>query len=75
MSDTTPEITKPADVPALGLADLAAVVRLIDTVSRRGAFEGAELAEIGLLRNRFVSFVNANAPKQEEQPSEPQAAD
>jgi hypothetical protein len=55
--------------PQLGLADLAAVVRIIDTVSRRGAFEGPELADVGGLRNRFVTFLNANAPKQDEQPA------
>jgi hypothetical protein len=65
--------TPSKDVPQLGLVDLAAVVRIIDTVSRRGAFEGAELAEIGGLRNRFVAFLNANAPKQEEQPADQKA--
>ena len=51
--------------PQLGLSDLAAVVRMIDMVSRRGAFEGSELSEVGMLRGRFVDFINANAPKQE----------
>ena len=46
-------------------SDLAAVIRMIDTVSRRGAFEGSELSDVGTLRNRFVAFINANAPKQE----------
>jgi hypothetical protein len=51
--------------PQLGLNDLAGVVRIIDVVSRRGAFEGAELADVGILRNRFATFVQANAPKEE----------
>ena len=58
----------PADAPQLSLSDLAAVVQMIDVVSRRGAFEGAELATIGALRGRFEAFVKASAPKPTEEP-------
>ena len=66
-----PEQTQPpADAPQLSLSDLAAVVQMIDVVSRRGAFEGAELATIGALRGRFEAFVKASAPKPTEEPKQ-----
>ena len=49
----------------LSLNDLAAVVRLIDVCSKRGAFEGVELTSVGELRNKFSSFVEANKPPEE----------
>jgi hypothetical protein len=64
--DTTktdqPSEQKPAVQP-LGLNDLAAVVQLIDIVSRRGAFEGTELTAVGTLRAKFADFVQASTPK------------
>jgi hypothetical protein len=54
---------QPPAAPQLGLNDLAAVVQMIDIVSRRGAFEGQELATIGALRGRFEAFVKASTPK------------
>jgi hypothetical protein len=59
---------QPAAAPQLGLNDLAAVVQMIDIVSRRGAFEGPELTAIGALRGRFEAFVKASAPKPTEEP-------
>lgn len=50
----------------LSLNDIAAVVQVIDVVTKRGAFEGSELEAVGVLRNRFAKFVEAKAPKQEE---------
>ena len=52
----------------LGLQDIATMVQVIDIVSRRGGFEGQELEAIGGLRNRIVTFLNAAAPKDGEQP-------
>lgn len=64
--DTTktdqPSEQKPA-APQLGMNDLAAVVQMIDIVSRRGAFEGSELTAVGALRAKFADFVQANTPK------------
>jgi len=64
--DTTktdqPSEQKPAVQP-LGVNDLAAVVQLIDIVSRRGAFEGSELTAVGTLRAKFADFVQASTPK------------
>ena len=50
----------------LGLGDLAAVIQIIDVCSKRGAFEGTELESVGAVRGRIATFVQANAPKQEE---------
>lgn len=51
----------------LSLNDIAAVVQIIDVVTKRGAFEGTELEAVGVLRNRFAKFVEAKQPKQEEE--------
>jgi hypothetical protein len=55
----------------LGLNDIAAVVQIIDVVTKRGAFEGPELEAVGVLRNRFAAFVQSKQPVQEEA-AEPQ---
>ena len=52
----------------LSLQDIATAVQIIDICSWRGGFEGPELASVGGLRERFVSFVQANAPKDEPAP-------
>ena len=49
------------------LNDIAMVVGIIDVCSERGAFKGAELANVGVLREKFVAFLNANKPKEEAQ--------
>lgn len=50
----------------LSLNDIAAVVQVIDVVTKRGAFEGPELEAVGILRNRFAKFIESKQPKQEE---------
>ena len=54
--------------PGLSLQDIATAVQIIDICSRRGGFEGNELAAVGGLRERFVSFVQANTAKDDEAP-------
>ena len=56
------------DAPGITLGDMATMVQIIDLCSKRGAFEGAELATIGGLRSRVVAFVEANQPKDEPAP-------
>ena len=46
----------------LSLNDIAAVVQVIDVVTKRGAFEGSELEAVGILRNRFAKFVESKQP-------------
>ena len=58
----------------IGVADLEAVVQIIDACSQRGAFKGDELASVGNVRNRIDAFVKANKPAQpadEKQPELP----
>lgn len=56
----------------INLADLALIVNIIDTCTKRGAFEGSELATVGQLRNKVEVFVKSNMPKEEttEEPAE-----
>jgi len=63
---TTTTTEQSATAPQLGLNDLAAVVQMIDVCSKRGAFEGPELSAIGTLRTRFVEFLKANTPKDQQ---------
>lgn len=51
--------------------DIATVVQVIDVVSRRGGFQGNELAGVGMLRNKLEVFLQQNAP---EKAAEMQAA-
>lgn len=50
----------------LSLQDIATVIQMVDVASRRGAFEGRELAGIGMLRNKFEVFLQQNAPQGEQ---------
>ena len=57
----------PAPEPAgLQLSDIAAVVKIIDVVTKRGAFNGDELGDVGSVRNRLQAFVIASQPEPEE---------
>lgn len=49
----------------INLQDLATVVQMIDVTSRRGAFEGNELAGVGMLRNKLDAYIRQNAPQGE----------
>ena len=64
------EATEEAAPVQLSLADLAAVVQIIDVASKRGAFEGAELESVGGVRNRLGAFVDASQPAPEEASAE-----
>lgn len=48
------------------LNDFVVMVKLIDVCSKRGAFEGAELKDVGVLRGRLVAFIDANKPEEPE---------
>lgn len=54
----------------LSLNDIAAVVQIIDVVTKRGAFEGTELEAVGILRNRFAKFVESKQPAPEQADAE-----
>ena len=64
--NTTEVQEEAAPAVQLSLADLAAVVQIIDATTKRGAFEGAELETVGAVRNRFAAFVDAQQKAQQE---------
>jgi len=60
----------------LNLSDIRACVTIIDIVTKRGAFEGSELADVGAVRNRLDSFLTQAAAAQEAaNPTEETAAE
>lgn len=61
----TEQVTE-TQAPELSVRDLALCVNIIDLCSKRGAFEGAELAEVGGVRGRIAAFVRASQPAPEE---------
>jgi hypothetical protein len=65
MSNKTPT----PSAPILTLDDFTVVVKLIDVVTKRGAFEGPELSDVGTLRNKFAAFLEANKQKAPPEPS------
>ena len=48
--------------PEINLGDFAVAVAIIDTVAKRGAFEGQELADVGRLRERLTTFIEYHKP-------------
>lgn len=63
----------------LSLQDISACVQVIDVVSTRGAIQGNELAAVGQLREKLVSFLkvaqengeDVQIPGEEEQDEAP----
>jgi len=56
---------QPQETITLTIGDVATVVQVIDVVTRRGGFQGNELASVGMLRNKLEAYVNQNAPQQQ----------
>ena len=48
----------------LNLSDIRSCVSIIDIVTKRGAFEGVELSDVGAVRNRLDNFLKAAAEAQ-----------
>lgn len=42
----------------LTLGDIAVMISLIDVVTKRGAFEGVELLEVGQMRQKLQSVID-----------------
>ena len=60
-----------AENPGLSLNDIQGCVSIIDIVTKRGAFEGAEMADVGAVRNRLAAFLeSAQAAQAEDKPAE-----
>jgi hypothetical protein len=64
LDTVAPATEAPADEQGLNLSDIRACVTIIDIVTKRGAFEGAELADVGAVRNRLDNFLKAAAEAQ-----------
>ena len=61
-----PEATQTVGDPnQVNLFDLRNVVTIIDVASERGAFRGAELSQVGQVRDKFARIVDSLTPKQE----------
>ena len=58
--------TETPTAPEINLRDINAVVQIIDTVAKRGAFEAKEFQTVGSVRDRFVAFLEYHLPKKEE---------
>jgi len=52
MEDTTQPVT-------ITIADLDVLKNIVDLASARGAFRGAELAEVGAVYNKLTQFLEA----------------
>jgi hypothetical protein len=42
-------------------------LQVIDVCSERGAFKGAELTDVGILRDKLYAFIEANKPAESEE--------
>ncbi len=49
--------------PQINLGDFQVMVAIIDTVAKRGGFEGPELSDVGTLRTRLEQFIQFHQPK------------
>ena len=56
--------------PSISINDLNLSLQVIDVCSERGAFKGAELKDIGILRDKLYAFIEANKPDEDEDESE-----
>ena len=64
------ETDQQPEAPQLSLHDIASTIKIIDVVSKRGAFEGGEMADVGAVRNRLVAFLEATQPAEEAEEEE-----
>ena len=73
MAEETTETQTP-DAPELSLIDLSSVIKIIDVVTKRGAFDGGEMADVGAVRNRLAAFLeHATGQKHPEEATPPES--
>jgi hypothetical protein len=58
--------------PELTIVDLQNIKAVLEVCARRGAFQAGEMAAIGTVFNKLNTFLEAVAPKQEEEVAEEQ---
>ena len=71
--DTPVPTAPPPTGDGLNVSDIRACVTIIDIVTKRGAFEGAELADVGAVLNRLEKVLLAAAAAQQAQAPAPEA--
>jgi hypothetical protein len=70
-TEAQPEVSQQSPAqPELSINDLQNLRAIVDTASRRGAFQAQEMSAIGSVYDRLSTFLNAVAPKQPEQAAE-----
>lgn len=55
-----------APTPELTINDLMNIRAIVETATRRGAFQANELSAVGSVFDRLANFLNAVAPKPQE---------
>ena len=69
-----PETAAP-EVPQLSIADLQALLNVIDVASSRGAFRASELTNVGGVADKLTKFLQHVADQQKAQAEEKAKAD
>ena len=57
VADATTSTVTPTQDPQLTLADLQNILVIINTASKRGAFQGAELSQVGGVYQRIEDYI------------------
>ena len=68
----TPDQSPEQQAPSLQLADLVLMLKIIQAVAQRGAIRAEEMAEVGSLHNKLVTFLTASGAIQPPQAQTPQ---
>jgi len=59
-------MTEEVQQAQLSIQDIVAAVQVIDISAKRGTFEGTELSQVGMLRDRLAVFLKSQQPAEEE---------
>ena len=65
-----PSQAQAAEVPQLSIADLQALMNIIDVASSRGAFRANELSNVGGIADKLTKFLQHVADQQKAQQEE-----
>ena len=52
----------PVTQATISLSDIKGVIQIIDVVTKRGAFNGDEMADVGRIRNSLATFLVQATP-------------
>ena len=68
-------MTEEVQQAQLSIQDIVAAVQVIDISAKRGTFEGTELSQVGMLRDRLAVFLKSQQPAEEEQAAAEEATE